>query len=63
MAEDNCSKNGRRRSHALSARRPYRDALPLPKVWEIMDKDAGVALDASCIDVLKNDHPALALAA
>lgn len=48
---------------ALSARRPYRDALPLPKVWEILDKDAGIALDSRCIDALKQETPALAMAA
>ncbi len=39
---------------ALSAKRPYRDALPLDEVFRIMDKDAGVALDARCIDILKS---------
>ena len=38
---------------ALSAERPYRGALPPDEVFAIMDKDAGTALDADCIDVLK----------
>lgn len=38
---------------ALSAQRPYRDALPLPQVFAILDKDAGTALDAECIGTLK----------
>ncbi len=38
---------------ALSAKRPYRDALPLPQVFAILDKDAGIALDAECIGTLK----------
>lgn len=39
---------------ALTAKRPYRDALPLEKVFQILDKDAGIALDADCIAALKN---------
>lgn len=39
---------------ALSAERPYRGALPLREVFGIMDKDAGIALDARCIDILKS---------
>ena len=38
---------------ALSARRPYRDALPLNEVFAILDKDAGIALDQDCIEALK----------
>ncbi len=38
---------------ALSAKRPYRDALPLEKVFEIMRKDAPHALDATCLDALE----------
>ncbi len=43
---------------ALSAKRPYRDALPLQTVYEIMDKDAGAALDPDCISALKFVYPA-----
>jgi putative nucleotidyltransferase with HDIG domain len=38
---------------ALAARRPYRDALPLEKVFEIMDADAGRALDPASLAALK----------
>lgn len=38
---------------ALSARRPYRDALPRHQVFEIMSREGGNALDLDCIDVLK----------
>ncbi len=46
---------------ALSAERPYRGALEPAAVFAIMDKDAGVALDADCIAALK--HGGIALAA
>ena len=39
---------------ALSAKRPYREALAINEVFAIMDKDAGSALDARCLDVLKS---------
>ncbi len=38
---------------ALSAERPYREALPLPEVFAIMDREAGTGLDASCVDALR----------
>ena len=38
---------------ALSAKRPYRDSLPLEKVFDIMHKDAPHALDASCLEALE----------
>ena len=38
---------------ALSAKRPYRDALSLEKVFQIMDKEAPHALDADCLEALK----------
>ena len=37
---------------ALSAKRPYRDSLPLEKVYEIMRKETPHALDASCLEAL-----------
>jgi HD-GYP domain-containing protein (c-di-GMP phosphodiesterase class II) len=37
---------------ALSAKRPYRDAMPLEKVFGIMQKDAPKAIDAQCLDAL-----------
>jgi HD-GYP domain-containing protein (c-di-GMP phosphodiesterase class II) len=41
---------------ALSAKRPYRDALPLEKVFEIMQKDAPRAIDAVCLEALMAHH-------
>ncbi len=38
---------------ALSAKRPYRDSLPLEKVFEIMRKDAPHALDVNCLEALE----------
>ena len=38
---------------ALSAKRPYRDALPLETVFKILRKDAPHALDATCLDALE----------
>ena len=46
---------------ALSAHRPYRDAMPMSKVFGILDKDAGVALDADCIAALKSRYGDLEL--
>ena len=41
---------------ALSAKRPYRDALPIEKVFGIMKKDAPQAIDAQCLDALMTYH-------
>jgi putative nucleotidyltransferase with HDIG domain len=41
---------------ALVAKRPYRDALPINKVFEIMQKDAPRAIDAQCLDALMMHH-------
>ena len=38
---------------ALASKRPYRDALPLEKVFGIMAKDAPRALDATCFEALQ----------
>jgi len=38
---------------ALSAKRPYRDALPLDAVFGIMSKEAPQALDIQCLEALK----------
>jgi len=38
---------------ALRAKRPYREALPIEQVFQILDKDAGKALDGECIASLK----------
>jgi HD-GYP domain-containing protein (c-di-GMP phosphodiesterase class II) len=37
---------------ALRAKRPYRDSLPLEKVFSIMREDAPHALDWPCLDAL-----------
>jgi HD-GYP domain-containing protein (c-di-GMP phosphodiesterase class II) len=37
---------------ALSARRPYRDAMPLEQVFALIRKDAPRALDATCVEAL-----------
>ncbi|MFN7015766.1 MAG: HD-GYP domain-containing protein [Fimbriimonadales bacterium] len=39
---------------ALSADRPYRPALPQEKVFEIMERDSGTALDGELVQVLKS---------
>jgi putative nucleotidyltransferase with HDIG domain len=41
---------------ALRAKRPYRDALPLEKVFSIMQKDAPHGLDWPCLDALMGAH-------
>jgi HD-GYP domain-containing protein (c-di-GMP phosphodiesterase class II) len=38
---------------ALSADRPYRDSLPLEKVFSIIGKDVPHALDADCVRALE----------
>ncbi len=38
---------------ALSAKRPYRDSLPLETVFGIMQKDAPHAIDATCLEALR----------
>jgi putative nucleotidyltransferase with HDIG domain len=38
---------------ALAAKRPYRDALPVETVFEMMQRDAPHALDATCFEALK----------
>ncbi len=41
---------------ALSAKRPYRDAMPLEKVWEIMRRDLGTSFDPDCFEALVTLH-------
>jgi putative nucleotidyltransferase with HDIG domain len=38
---------------ALAAKRPYRDALPLETVLDIMQRDSPHALDGACMEALK----------
>jgi HD-GYP domain-containing protein (c-di-GMP phosphodiesterase class II) len=37
---------------ALHAKRPYRDGMPLEKVFQILRKDAPHALDLPCVEAL-----------
>jgi HD-GYP domain-containing protein (c-di-GMP phosphodiesterase class II) len=37
---------------ALHAKRPYRDGMPLEKVFEILRNDAPHALDLPCVEAL-----------
>jgi putative nucleotidyltransferase with HDIG domain len=39
-------------SEALSAKRPYRDAMSWEKILDIMTKDAGAGIDHECLDAL-----------
>jgi HD-GYP domain-containing protein (c-di-GMP phosphodiesterase class II) len=38
---------------AITAERPYRGAVPIPKTLEIMAENVGTAIDAQCFDALK----------
>ena len=38
---------------ALTAKRPYRAAMPIAKALSIMEQDAGTAIDAPCFEALK----------
>ncbi len=38
---------------ALTADRPYRPAMPVPKAYEIMEKELGTAIDVSCFRALQ----------
>ena len=49
---------------ALLAERPYRAAMPLEKVWKILDEESQSALDPECVAAVKKlGEPALPLAA
>jgi HD-GYP domain-containing protein (c-di-GMP phosphodiesterase class II) len=41
---------------ALSAKRPYRDALPWASIEEIVTRDSGTGLDPECVAALKRWH-------
>ena len=43
---------GRAAGVALTAARPYRDAMPLQRALAILEKDRGTAMDGRCIDAL-----------
>ena len=38
---------------AITAERPYRGAVPIPKTLEMMAENVGTAIDARCFDALK----------
>jgi len=38
---------------AITAERPYRGAIPIPKALEMMEKTVGTALDPACFEALK----------
>jgi len=38
---------------AITADRPYRKAVPVPRTLEIMRKDVGTAIDGRCLDALE----------
>jgi HD-GYP domain-containing protein (c-di-GMP phosphodiesterase class II) len=38
---------------AITAARPYRGAIPIPKTLEIMAETVGTAIDADCFEALK----------
>ncbi len=42
---------------ALSAERPYRPALPLREVFQIMEREAGSALEERCVQALRELYP------
>jgi len=39
---------------ALSAKRPYREAMPLDKVFGILDAESGTAIDGDCVAALRD---------
>jgi HD-GYP domain-containing protein (c-di-GMP phosphodiesterase class II) len=48
---------------ALSAKRPYRDALPFETCVEIMEKDSGSAFDPECLAALWSTQKRVSFAA
>jgi putative nucleotidyltransferase with HDIG domain len=41
---------------AMSAKRPYRDAMPWDRVVELMTKEVGSGIDGECFDALQHWH-------
>lgn len=39
---------------AITAERPYREAIPIPKTLEIMAENVGTAIDPQCFDALRH---------
>jgi len=48
---------------AITAERPYRGAIPIPKALDMMEKTVGTALDPTCFDALKRAMAKLPLLA
>lgn len=48
---------------AITAERPYRAAVPIPRTLEIMAENVGTAIDARCFDALKRTLEHVPLAA
>lgn len=48
---------------AITAERPYRAAVPIPRTLEIMAENVGTAIDARCFDALKRTLERVPLAA
>lgn len=44
---------------AITAERPYRGAVPIPKTLEIMAENVGTAIDPACFDALKRSFDRL----
>ncbi|HEX4052272.1 MAG TPA: HD domain-containing phosphohydrolase [Steroidobacteraceae bacterium] len=45
---------------ALTAARPYRDAIPIEKAFEIMERERGNAIDGRCLNALRETAPWMA---
>ncbi len=48
---------------AITAKRPYRDPMPIPEAMATMDRDRGTAVDERCLDALWVALPQLGMAA
>ncbi len=48
---------------AITAERPYRAAVPIPRTLEIMAENVGTAIDARCFDALRRTLERVPLAA
>jgi putative nucleotidyltransferase with HDIG domain len=46
---------------AITAKRPYRDAVPIEKTLKIMESECGTAIDEVVLDALKSQIPELGL--
>jgi putative nucleotidyltransferase with HDIG domain len=42
---------------ALAARRPYRDAMPIEKVFRLMKNEIPAKIDGRCVEALNHSHP------